>query len=468
MLNKLNHCYNINIVLPEVFTELCEYLDFGCGFYYQANYEKKFSLKEKTSLYIDDILPEMLDIYLMLTAEDLDILKRNKFIVYRPGEADEDNLLGKKLAYLLNTESLILVPILNGESQISGLVGVSDRRGNSRTNGEDLTLAHTIMETICNYIKLQFVRERLDTTSNTLQKVTDNMGVDIYVNDFNTHEILYANASMAEPYGGVEKMVGRPCWEVLYEDKTGQCDFCPQKEIIDEYGYPTKIYSWDYQRPFDGAWFKVLNSAFQWVDGRLAHIVSSINITENKKNETIIQRMALYDHLTSLPNRYRLTEDMEEMIPSLKNDEFGGYVIFFDLDGFKNINDTMGHHIGDELLIRIAELLTMNEYINDKCYRYGGDEFVILCHGENVTKIENILCFLENIFTTPISVEDKLLKCGASIGVSHYPTDDIKASGLTRKADQAMYISKESDEAMIHFYYEGKMAPYSKDYSFQR
>ncbi len=460
MLNKLNNCNNINAVLPEIFTELCNYLNFGCGFYYQVNYEKTFFLKEKTSLYIDDVLPEALDIFLMLCKEDLDVLKRDKYIFYRSSEPDANNLVGKKLAYLLSTKSLILVPIFNDDEEISGLVGISDRRGNVRTDKEDFTLAHTIMNTICNYLKLQQVRERLDTTKNALQRVTDNMGVDIYVNDFYTHEILYANSSMAEPYGGVDELVGKTCWEALYDDKNEQCDYCPQKEIIDENGNPTRIYNWDYQRPFDGSWFKVINSAFQWIDGRLAHIVSSIDITENKNNEKIIQQMALYDHLTGLPNRYKLTEDLDEMIPALEYDNNGGFVIFFDLDGFKNINDTMGHHTGDQVLMRIAELLQGNEFINGKCYRYGGDEFVILCYGQNANFIKNILCFLKNVFTKLILVEGRPIKCGASIGISHYPTDDIKTSELIRKADQAMYMSKDRENSMMHFYNEGDIVSY--------
>lgn len=463
MLNKLNTHKNIYDVLPEIMVDLCEYLHFGCGFYYQLDYEGIFVLKEKQALYDNYECPEKIDLFKKLKDDQLNRLRDDKFLFFRSGEiefAPDD--MESYFAEEFNSKSLLLTPIYNEDVKLIGFIGVSDRRGIARTQKDDVTLAYTIMSTICNYLKLQITKEELDGTRNVLQSVTDNMGVDIYVNDFYTHEVLYANASMASPYGGVDKMIGETCWKVLYDDKTEQCEYCPQKKIIDENGNPTKIYSWDYQRPFDGSWFRVLSTAFEWIDGRLAHIVSSIDITDNKKNEEIIQKMALYDHLTGLPNRYRLTEDLDEMIPSMESEHSEGFVIFFDLDGFKLINDNLGHQVGDDLLKEIGALLTSNEHINNKCYRYGGDEFVILCYDDNADELDHILSYLKDIFTKPIVVNGKPLKCGASIGVSHYPFDETKTSELVRKADQAMYISKEADDFMVNFFNNGDICSIDK------
>ncbi len=99
-----------------------------------------------------------------------------------------------------------------------------------------------------------------------------------------------------------------------HTDKVKPCDFCPQPKLVDQHGEPSKIYSWDYQRPFDGAWFRVLSGTFRWLDGRLAHVVSSVDITENKNNEALIARLANYDPLTNLPNRRKLMADCEHLI----------------------------------------------------------------------------------------------------------------------------------------------------------
>ena len=71
----------------------------------------------------------------------------------------------------------------------------------------------------------------------------------------------------------------------LYSDKTGECEFCPKRHLIDENGHPTKVYSWDYQRPFDKCWFRVFSAAFAWVDGQMAHVITSVDIDHQKKIE---------------------------------------------------------------------------------------------------------------------------------------------------------------------------------------
>ena len=184
---------------------------------------------------------------------------------------------------------------------------------------EDISFTYAVLASVANHVKLQLYQKRAEATDASLKTMMDHMGIDIYVNDFYTHEVLYANRSMAEPYGGVENLIGKICWKTLYTDKIEECNYCPQKNLIDEDGGPTKVYSWDYQRPFDGSWFRVLSAAFQWTDGRLAHIVSSVDISENKHNEEVIRQLAEYDSLTGLPNRYRLQLDCDKYLGDTQN-----------------------------------------------------------------------------------------------------------------------------------------------------
>ena len=107
----------------------------------------------------------------------------------------------------------------------------------------------------------------------------------MYVNSHIIHDMLYANESMAAPYGGIEHFEGKKCWQALYKDKTGECEFCPKKHLIDENGQPTKVYSWDYQRPFDKCWFRVFSAAFAWIDGQIAHVITSVDINHQKTIE---------------------------------------------------------------------------------------------------------------------------------------------------------------------------------------
>ena len=439
LLEQLNNSDDIFSTMDEVMVELCEYLDYGCSFYYRADYKNIFHLEKFTAVYPKNDLPSEIDFSDYLEEKDFEIIEHN-ILYFR--ESDKKTPLREKLSKIFVAKSLMISPIVSDENEIIGLVGVSDRRGLARTEEDDLTFAYAVLTTICNYIKLQLSQEMVQSTQKALQSVTDNMGVDIYVNDFNTHEVLYANKSMAEPYGDVSNMIGQTCWKYLYNNKTEPCDYCPQKKIIDENGNPTKIYSWDYQRPFDGKWFRVLSAAFNWIDGRLAHIVSSVDITDSKKNEELIKKMAMYDTLTGLPNRNNMTEALEDIVQNMKDLDKEGYVIFFDLDGFKAVNDNYGHQVGDDLLREIGRLLQDNSLTRDRCYRYGGDEFVILLYDAQKSDVSKVLYVLKELFAEPIFVDGQLLKCGASIGVSHFPTDGTEASDLVRQADQGMYVAK--------------------------
>lgn len=103
----------------------------------------------------------------------------------------------------------------------------------------------------------------------------------------------------------------------------------------------------------------MFSAAFRWVDGRLAHVVSSADITDNKRNEALVEYLANYDSLTNLPNRRMLVKECERRID--KTQEGGeGYLLFFDIDGFKKINDTFGHEAGDEFLVQLGQFFPVS------------------------------------------------------------------------------------------------------------
>lgn len=294
------------------------------------------------------------------------------------------------------------------------------------------------------YIMPRMYDNQLINSRKALESIIDNTGIDIYVNDFYTHEILYVNQSMAKPYGGQDKFENRKCWEVLFPSKSGQCEFCPQKNLIDENGDPTKVYTWDYQRELDGSWFRVFSAAFRWIDGRLAHVVSSADITDNKKNEALIEYLANYDSLTGLPNRRMLVTECDRRINQV-NTATTGYLLFFDIDGFKMINDTYGHDIGDEFLISLGNFFKSVDVLKDAIYRNGGDEFVAIIDG-NISEDE--LCVMigkiHEKFDKPWKLKTVEAKCNVSVGIACYPTDGKTAEELLLKADQAMYKVKKA------------------------
>ena len=200
-------------------------------------------------------------------------------------------------------DSLLIRQIQDSEGKIIGFIGFGDREHAISFTNEELQMIHLILGSLSKEIAVREYKEREVRASKTLSSIMNNMGVDIYVNSFDSHDMLYANESMAAPYGGIEHFEGKKCWQALYKDKTGECEFCPKKHLIDENGLPTKVYSWDYQRPFDKCWFRVFSAAFAWIDGQMAHVITSVDI----------------DHQKTIEEELRIAKEKAENLDRLKS-----------------------------------------------------------------------------------------------------------------------------------------------------
>ena len=167
------------------------------------------------------------------------------------------------------------------------------------------------------------------------------------------------------------------------------------------------------------------------------------DITEQHKSAEIIRRHAYYDTLTFLPNRFLALDRLSQMISEAERDSEKTAILFLDLDDFKKVNDTLGHEIGDKLLIESANRLTQIVRKKDTVGRLGGDEFIILLRGLNednnaLTITENLL----NSFRDPFKIDGRELMVTLSIGIAIYPDNGICESDLLRHADIAMYQAK--------------------------
>lgn len=166
-----------------------------------------------------------------------------------------------------------------------------------------------------------------------------------------------------------------------------------------------------------------------------------------------MSRVAHYDALTGIPNRVLLSDRMRQAIPQASREQNMMAVCYLDLDGFKQINDTMGHEAGDQVLIEIARRIGSTIRGGDSVARLGGDEFVVLLLG--LEKGEECVTTLERLLTAivqPITVKNKHCTVSASIGVSIYPMDNEDPDTLLRHADQAMYVAKQSGKNRFHIY----------------
>jgi diguanylate cyclase (GGDEF)-like protein/PAS domain S-box-containing protein len=164
---------------------------------------------------------------------------------------------------------------------------------------------------------------------------------------------------------------------------------------------------------------------------------------ELKLQEDNLRKMAYHDPLTGLPNRHFFSKQLQECLYwSQINNLFLG-LLFIDLDGFKQVNDTLGHESGDRLLVIIAQRLHNSLRIGDIASRIGGDEFTVILraipHTQVATKVAEKLL---NVITEPIILAGQTLNISASIGISIYPIHSQNSESLIQEADNAMYRAK--------------------------
>lgn len=195
-------------------------------------------------------------------------------------------------------------------------------------------------------------------------------------------------------------------------------------------------------------------SAIAGEDGTVANFAGiSSDITLTKHHENQLERIAHYDALTSVPNRTLLGDRMKQGIARTAREQNMMAVCYLDLDGFKPINDSMGHEAGDRVLIEVAQRIQNTIRGGDTVARLGGDEFVILLLGlERGEECSLTLNRLLEAISVPIDIALKPVVVSASIGVSIYPLDDEDSDTLLRHADQAMYVAKQSGKNRFHIY----------------
>jgi len=164
---------------------------------------------------------------------------------------------------------------------------------------------------------------------------------------------------------------------------------------------------------------------------------------EYKRAGELIWYQANYDSVTKLPNRSLFYDRLEqEILKTLCKGQVLA-LMFIDLDRFKEVNDTLGHDVGDVLLVEAARRITVSVRDTDTVARIGGDEFtVILSQLDDVNRIEEIAERIVEILATPFQLGDESVYISASLGITLYPNDADNVEGLLKNADQAMYVAK--------------------------
>ncbi|RYF08505.1 MAG: EAL domain-containing protein [Comamonadaceae bacterium] len=218
------------------------------------------------------------------------------------------------------------------------------------------------------------------------------------------------------------------------------------------------------ETPFDATWQIGPQAAdSRWVrslgkivtrdaQGRPQRMVGvTIDVTHQREQQELLQKMAHYDALTGLPNRVLLAQRLQECIDRATQQSHQLAVAYLDLDGFKPVNDRLGHGAGDRLLVTVAKRLLHALRPGDCVARLGGDEFVILLPElGSRAECEELLNTVMHSIAAPYPIDAERVIVTASIGYTLYPEDGADADALLRHADHAMYAAKQAGRNRFH------------------
>jgi diguanylate cyclase (GGDEF)-like protein/PAS domain S-box-containing protein len=325
------------------------------------------------------------------------------------------------------------------KARFIGSVGVSTVQREMHWSEETLVLLRITGEMVVSALERARTYSALRESEERYRLMAEN-STDLIARTTPEGIFVYASNALRNLLGyEPAEVIGTPIRDIIHPD-----DRPSLRDIIPDAMGRTFSYR---ARRKDGSivWFESTSRAIVGDDGAISEVVSvSRDISERRRAEEQIEYQAYHDALTGLPNRLLFRDRLTIALAHAKRQHTPLVVMFLDLDRFKNVNDTLGHSLGDGLLRVVAERLRSVLREGDTIARMGGDEFTVLLsdlhHDSDAAKIAQKL--LETV-AQPVRVEGHELYLTTSIGIALFPNDGDTAELLLKNADSAMYRAKE-------------------------
>jgi len=350
----------------------------------------------------------------------------------------------------LGAERGVLAVPMSSAGELMGVVGVSmaGAAGAARHWADDeVTFLRIVAETIAHVLE----RSRLDEAlrrSEARFRLLSETAADLVILVGLDGLLKYVSpSSMALTAVPANELIGTRAVEMIHpDDREISWKNVP---LLFERGWAMSEMR---IRRADGSYIWVANSTSAVCDPLTGNVVefraSLRDITDRKRLEAELEHQALHDPLTTLGNRILLQRRLEAAVAH--DDRFGHVsVLLLDLDGFKHVNDTHGHIVGDEVLRMVAARLRRVTRPGDTLARTGGDEFVLLCPGTDEGAAVRIAQRIIDAIRAPLSVGDVTVQLGVSVGVAHQDGQLADADSLLIEADRAMYVAKRAGRCRV-------------------
>lgn len=286
----------------------------------------------------------------------------------------------------------------------------------------------------------------LTATRDELQAVFDSAGAGIIVVNERMEVTAYNYYSHGAFFSGYKKVVGKNLRGLICGHETEECIL---EQILST---KRRVEQTDFCH--NGRHYHLVGTPLKDPDGTIKRMVLLYtDITERRAAAQEIERLAYFDILTGLPNRLLLKDRLSQMLSRAGRHNELVALLFIDLDRFKEVNDTLGHGCGDQLLQVVAERLSGSLRSSDTVARLGGDEFVVLLEGLGGRQaVMEVAAKLLAALSEPVLIDEREVYTGGSIGVSLFPYDGEDVETLFKNADTAMYHAKEQGRNTYCFY----------------
>lgn len=298
-------------------------------------------------------------------------------------------------------------------------------------------------------------RRRLEEQNRLAAQVYRHTGEGMLVTDADFRILDINPAGMRITGYSLEEVRGRTP-EMFNSGRQDRAFYDAMRRTIGELGYWNGEV-WDRRKGGEVHAKSVVVNRLDDEDGSVhGHVMFFSDITQKKQADDLIWRQANFDMLTGLPNRRMLRERLEHEIRQADRARCSMALLLIDLDHFKEINDTLGHLIGDDLLVEAARRISACTRETDTVARLGGDEFTtILTRVNDARHVEAISQKILDRLAEPFQLGDSVVYVSASLGITLYPQDATEVEDLLKSADQAMYVAKRQGRNRFSHFTQG-------------
>jgi diguanylate cyclase (GGDEF)-like protein/PAS domain S-box-containing protein len=340
----------------------------------------------------------------------------------------------------MGVEGGMMAVAMASGGELFGVVGVSMASAARNWTDDEVTFLRIVAETISHVLE----RSRLDAalrSSEARFRLLSDTAADVVVLIDGAGVITYVSPSSTALVGRrPDELVGSEWISIVHpDDRESALTSATDLQLQGSFSSELRLLH------RDGTPVWVVNSTSSVIDAHTGAAVeyrtSVRDITDRKRLEAELERQALHDPLTGLGNRILLQSHLE-VVTARRGSDNDVAVLLVDLDGFKDVNDTWGHAVGDEVLQIVASRLRSLARPSDTVARSGGDEFVLVCPDTDVASAVAIGHRIVDSLAAPMSTSADTVNMGASVGVAHHHGGPADADAMLIAADHAMYAAK--------------------------